>query len=124
MGMIALQTRCTHVCRATLEMTGPENRTGPNGLGLDITRPFKGNFMVWNDLAMEPCPQRCTRACRLSWRLRKKPWVHLEGQVKDKTHFRHQTFEPDGGYLIDSVELWMEARAGVEPTYTDLQSGA
>ena len=33
----------------------------------------------------------------------KLPLVHLEGQVKDKTHFRRLVSVPTWGYLLDSV---------------------
>ena len=56
----------------------------------------------------------CQRVCE------KSPCVHLEGQVKDKTLNSTKQKAPFGANLL--IEL--EARAGVEPTYTDLQSGA
>jgi hypothetical protein len=40
------------------------------------------------------------------------------------TGFQHKTKSPFRGYLVNFKREMMEARAGVEPTYTDLQSGA
>jgi hypothetical protein len=48
------------------------------------------------------------------------PSVHLEGQVKDKTDNDRKKAPTRRANLL----IYMEARAGVEPTYTDLQSGA
>jgi hypothetical protein len=47
--------------------------------------------------------------------------ISPKGQRKNNSQKSHKTNSPSRGYLVNFKREMMEARAGVEPTYTDLQ---